>query len=213
VTAARLGAILAEAIEGRPPAADGLVVVVGPPRGARAAVVGLTGHHVVAADVDPAWVDRLCPPWAFERPFGPAFVEALAERLGDVRAGTLDLVLHGSPLPDPGLELRPATDAEVRALLEDEPNPRRDHRVWRTPDGSGTLILGRGLEDRWEAAIEVAPEARGRGLGRALATAARALAGGDGVIAQIAPGNVASVRAALAAGFRPLAAEVLFFDR
>jgi hypothetical protein len=204
--------VLAEVLGGRPTSADGLVEVVPPPRGARAAIVGLTGHHVVAADVDPSWVAAACPAWAFERPFGPEFVAALAERVGG-RVGTLDVVLHGTPLSDPGLELRPATDAEIRVLLEDEPNPRRDHRAWRTPDGRGTLILGRGLEDRWEAAIEVEAAARGLGLGRALALAARGLVADEtGVIAQIAPGNVASVRAALAAGFRPIAAELLFFD-
>ena len=74
-------------------------------------------------------------------------------------------------------------------------------------------MLGRGLEDRWEAAIEVVQDQRGRGLGRTLALAARALVGpGELVFAQIAPGNVASLRAALAAGFRPFAAEILFFD-
>jgi len=207
-----LAALLRAAVGGSPPPHDGRVIVVPAPRGARAAIVGFTGHHVVAADVDPAWVAAMCPPWAFERPFGAEFVVALAARTRG-RAGTLDLVLHAGTLTDPGIDLRPATDAEMHDALADEPNPRRDHRVWRTPDGAGLLILGRGLEDRWEAAIEVAPAARGRGLGRALPRAARTLApNGDGVIAQIAPGNVASVRAAVAAGFRPVAAELLFFD-
>ena len=48
---------------------------------------------------------------------------------------------------------------------------------------------------------------------RLMALAARALLEpGELVFAQIAPGNVASLRAALAAGFRPVAAEILFFD-
>ena len=90
---------------------------------------------------------------------------------------------------------------------------RRDARVWFTPDGIGRLALGRGLEGRWEAAIDVATAARGQGLGRRLAAAARGLIGpNEPVYAQIAPGNVASLRAALAAGYRPIAAEILFFD-
>ncbi|MYS16437.1 GNAT family N-acetyltransferase, partial [Streptomyces sp. SID4982] len=70
------------------------------------------------------------------------------------------------------------------------------------------LVLGRGLGGRVEVAVEVGEEARHRGLGRALATAARHLAG-EPVWAQVAPGNARSVRAFLAAGYRPVGAEVL----
>ena len=75
------------------------------------------------------------------------------------------------------------------------------------------MILGRGLADRWEVAVEVAPQARGRGLGRALAMAARSLLPqGRPVWAQIAPGNAASVRAFLAAGYDPVGAEALLIS-
>jgi GNAT superfamily N-acetyltransferase len=204
--------VLAAAVAGRPPNVDGLTEVGPRPLGARAAIVAFTGHHVVAADVDPDWVAHRCPPWALEAPFGPEFVVALAERVRG-RAGTLDLVLVADSAPDAGVALRPATPQQTREALEGAPNPRRDVRMWRTADGSGQVLLGRGLEDRWEAAIEVAPDARGQGLGRRLATAVRGLVGpGEHVFAQIAPGNVSSLRAALAAGYRPVAAEILFFD-
>jgi L-amino acid N-acyltransferase YncA len=56
----------------------------------------------------------------------------------------------------------------------------------------------------------VSEAARGRGLGRRLATAARVLVpDGRPVWAQIAPGNAASVRAFLAAGYAPVGAEAL----
>jgi len=72
-------------------------------------------------------------------------------------------------------------------------------------------MLGRGLAGRWEVAVEVAPEHRGQGLGRALARAAPALVpSGEPLFAQVSPGNVASVRAFLAAGYRPICSEVLF---
>jgi GNAT superfamily N-acetyltransferase len=168
--------------------------------------------HVIAANVDPDWVAHVCPPWKFERPFGADFVNDLAARTSS-RAGTLDAVLVATRSPDARIDLRPGRPEELHAALTDEPNPRSDHRLWRTPDGSGTLLLGRGLEGRWEAAIEVDPAARGRRLGTALAQAARALIpDGDVVFAQIAPGNIASLRAALRAGFTPFAAEILFFD-
>ncbi|MGW4408033.1 GNAT family N-acetyltransferase [Nonomuraea sp. NPDC004702] len=81
-------------------------------------------------------------------------------------------------------------------------------RVWVTGDGAGLVTLGRGVAGRWEAAVEVEPEHRGRGLGRSLAAAARHLTPGP-LWAQIAPGNAASVRAFLAAGYLPMGAEVL----
>jgi len=62
-----------------------------------------------------------------------------------------------------------------------------------------------------EVSIEVDEEARGRGHGLALAQAALGLAApGEAVFAQVSPGNVASLRCSLAAGYRPVGAEVLF---
>jgi RimJ/RimL family protein N-acetyltransferase len=59
--------------------------------------------------------------------------------------------------------------------------------------------------------IEVDASARGRGLGTALAAAAPALVpAGAPLWAQVAPANTASLRAFLAAGWRPVGAEVLF---
>jgi GNAT superfamily N-acetyltransferase len=87
---------------------------------------------------------------------------------------------------------------------------RDEVRVWRTPDGAGHVLVGRGLAGRWETAFEVEPAARGRGLGRRLAAAATGLVPpGEQVWAQVAPGNAASLRAVLAAGYRPVCAEVL----
>jgi hypothetical protein len=77
-------------------------------------------------------------------------------------------------------------------------------------DGGAVLLLGRGLAGRWELAFEVDPDRRDRGLGRTLATAARHLVpAGEPLFAQVTPGNVASVRALLAAGYTPIASEVL----
>jgi L-amino acid N-acyltransferase YncA len=72
------------------------------------------------------------------------------------------------------------------------------------------VILGRGVAGRWETAIEVDEDVRHRGLGRALATAARHLIpDGKPVWSQQAAGNARSVRAFQAAGFRPVGAEAL----
>ena len=85
---------------------------------------------------------------------------------------------------------------------------RDDVRAWEVP--GGIVSLGRGVAGRWEVAVEVDPDHRGQGLGRELAAAARHLVpDGSPLWAQIAPGNAASVRAFLAAGYRPVGAEVL----
>ena len=87
---------------------------------------------------------------------------------------------------------------------------RDDVRAWQA--AGGVIAIGRGVAGRWETAIEVDPRFRSAGLGRRLASAARHLVpDGAPVWAQIAPGNAASVRAFLWAGFRPIGAEVLLF--
>jgi RimJ/RimL family protein N-acetyltransferase len=85
----------------------------------------------------------------------------------------------------------------------------RDHvRVWETP--GAVVAIGFGVAGRCEVALEVEPGYRGKGLGRELASAARHLVpDGTPLWAQIAPGNAASVRAFLAAGFQPVGAEAL----
>jgi RimJ/RimL family protein N-acetyltransferase len=78
-------------------------------------------------------------------------------------------------------------------------NPHRHDEYAPTPE------LG------WVAAD---PAHRGRGLGRMVAAAASRLVPDDeALFAQCSPGNVASLRALLAAGYRPIAAECLFLRR
>lgn len=115
------------------------------------------------------------------------------------------LLLAPAAAGDPGVELAEVPDA-------DHPRVRRarryrdELRVFTV--AGGVLVLGRGLAGRAEVAVEVDPAYRGRGLGRRLAGAARALATGP-LWAQVAPGNAASLRAFLAAGYRPVGQEAL----
>jgi len=63
-------------------------------------------------------------------------------------------------------------------------------------------------------AYEVDPSARGTGLGRRLAAAAPSLVpDAEALFAQASPGNAASVRSLLAAGYRPIGGECLFERR
>jgi RimJ/RimL family protein N-acetyltransferase len=87
-----------------------------------------------------------------------------------------------------------------------------DVRAFEDAGGGATVILGRGLALRLEVAIEVDAAARGRGLAAsALREARRLVAPGEALFAQTSPGNAASLRALLAAGFRPIGGEALFY--
>ena len=195
---------------GETPPADASVTTVPAPLGAPALVVGGTAWHVVAADVDPAWVAAQVAHDPIAAPLGARFLAALADRVG-VEPGLLDAVLVAPPAPlRPGLTLVPA-DAGEHPRVQRALRHRSDVVTWTTPDGSGLLALGRGVAGRWEASIEVDPAARGRGLGTALAAAAPALLPEPAPLwAQVAPANVASLRSFLVAGWRPVGAEVLF---
>jgi GNAT superfamily N-acetyltransferase len=189
------------------PPAESAVVVLPAPSGARAVVVGGTAWHVVAADVDPGWVAESVAHDPVTAPLGARFLSALADRVG-AEPGVLDAVLVAQP---------GTSDLELVAAEPDHPRVHRalvhrtDVRVWTTPDAAGLLTIGRGVAGRWEIGLEVEPSARCRGLGTALARAARAYAPDESPLwAQVAPANTASLRAFLAAGYRPVGAEVLF---
>ena len=195
---------------GETPPADASVITVPAPLGAPALVVGGTAWHVVAADVEPAWVAEQVAHDPLAAPLGARFLAALGDRVG-AEPGVLDVVLVAPPArPRPGLdlvEIEPGGHPRVcRALTH-----RTGVRVWTTRDGAGLLTLGSGVCGRWEASLEVLPSGRRRGLGTVLAAAAPALTpAGAPLWAQVAPANTASLRAFLAAGWRPVGAEVLF---
>ncbi|MGW7266427.1 GNAT family N-acetyltransferase [Streptomyces sp. NPDC054842] len=205
--------VLDAAARGVFPPADGSTTVVPQPSARDAGVLAFTAHSVVFTDEDPAWVRATlrsldCDPLAAT--MNPRFLAAFMDRTGR-STDTVDLLTVAAPLPG-----RPPT---VLTEIDDPGHPRvararerrDDVRVWAA-DG-GVLVLGRGVAGRLEAAVEVTESARRRGLGRALAVAARHLAGGEPVWAQQAAGNARSVRAFQAAGYRPVGAEALFARR
>ena len=185
--------LLARVVRGEFPPADGRTVVVPQPPGLVAGLLAFTAHHVVAADVDPGWVASLLPEGDVVAPTQPAFVAALAERLGRT-FDAYDLVLAAPALPGP-----PPVDLVAVGDLSHHPRVARalqyriEVRAHETPDGAGMVLVGRGLAGRWEAAFEVACR------------------GGEHLFVQVAPGNVSSLRAVLAAGgFVPIGGELLF---
>jgi GNAT superfamily N-acetyltransferase len=207
----RLLRLLHDAARGVPPPADGAVEVWPAPAGAVEAVLAFTAHHVVAARVDLDLVAARLPGGDLSAPMGAAFLGWLGERLGS-RPGSLDVVLAAEGLGGtPPLELTPGVDLDRHQRVARAMRYRDDLEVWTAEGGAGVLVLGRGLAGRREVAFEVDPARRNRGLGRLLVAAARHLIPpGEPLFAQVAPGNVASLRVVEAAGFRPVGAEVLF---
>ncbi|MFE2015048.1 GNAT family N-acetyltransferase [Streptomyces sp. NPDC059491] len=201
--------ILAAAARGEFPPPDGATTVVPQPGPRDAGVLAFTAHSVVFTDADPDWVRAELAAVSSDplaASMNPGFLWALMGRTGR-HMNTIDLLTVADALPgSPPLALREIEDPDhprvARALKF-----RDEVRVWAA-DG-GLLVLGRGVAGRWEAAIEVDEAVRHRGLGRALATAARHLTPDRVVWAQQSPGNARSVRVFQAAGYRPVASEAL----
>ncbi|MCF2527845.1 GNAT family N-acetyltransferase [Yinghuangia soli] len=202
--------MLDAAARGQFPPPDGRTTVLPQANRRDAGVIAFTAHTVVHTDEDPAWVRATlaavrCDPLAAS--MNPRFLSALMDRTGRTM-DTIDLLTVAPPLTgEPPLPLREIADPDhprvVRALKR-----RDDVRVWAA-DG-GVLVLGRGVAGRWEAAIEVDEGGRHRGLGRAMAVAARHLVPGGGPVwSQQATGNARSIRVFQAAGYVPVGAEVL----
>jgi GNAT superfamily N-acetyltransferase len=203
-----LSDILARAAAGCPPAPDGGLTVLAQPSGRDAGVIAFTAHSVVFADVTDEWVRTSLPAgdW-LAAPLNARFLMTLAQRLGR-QVGNIDMLTVAAGLAGPPPTRLAETTADDHPRVERARRYRDELTIW---SGDGvTVVIGRGVAGRREVAIEVEPGQRGKGVGRAALLAARHLVpAGEPLWAQIAPGNAASVRAFLAAGFVPVGAEVL----
>jgi hypothetical protein len=142
----------------------------------------------------------------------PTVLSLLADAGGPWHTGTVDVVLVRRAGGDG--TVAPATLVR-RDDLADHPRVARAlaHRrdVVVLADDVGLASIGRGLVDRCEVSVELFdPESASPGAGRRLlAGALRTLPADEPVWAQVAAGNARSLRAFLAAGFVPVASEVL----
>jgi GNAT superfamily N-acetyltransferase len=201
--------LLEAAARGVFPAPDGRVEVVPSPSGPADAVVAFTAHTVVAADVDRAAVEAQLPAESLSAPLQPPFLTWLGDELRS-EAGNVDVLLVAGPASSPEIELIEVGDADHPRVRRPS-RYRSELRVYEPMGGGALVVVGRGLAGRYEVAIEVEPGRRGNGFGRWLALAARALVPAEhALFAQVAPGNAASLRAFLGAGYVPIGAEVLF---
>lgn len=104
-----------------------------------------------------------------------------------------DLVDH------PRVAFAAAVRDELRVLGRADPG-RRD-----------VVIVSRGLAGLTELSLEIQPSRRGHGAaGNLVADALTSVPAGEIVVAAVSPGNAASLRALLGAGFTPVGSMQLF---
>ena len=215
----QLATMLDDAAFGVFPSADGRVDVLGPPSGPCDAVIAFTGHAVVAGDVSPDWVRRHVQFGRSEEHehhpvLAPHFLAALSERLGSPPAG-LSMLLAATPTGAAPVGELDAVDLE--------PPGWADYRLgvrsyrFRGSTGSGTISIGHGPAGRWDVWIghdDVPGRSSITVRGRELLHAAKSLIPvRTPLYASVPIHSARSIRMALAAGFRPLGAEVLFCTR
>lgn len=201
-----LADVLARAAGGHPPEPGAGPTILPPPSARDAGVIAFTAHNVIFVDADEDWIRSRLPGDDLSAPLNPPFLRDLEELTGRP-VNNIDMLALAAPAEGPPpVELAEVADTAAHPRVAEAHRYRDDVRVWTCP--GGFVLIGRGVGGRWEVAIEVEPAARGRGLGRTLARAARHLTPHP-LWAQIAPGNAASVRAFLAAGYVPIGAEAL----
>ena len=195
-----VGLVLAAATRGEFPEPDGTVEVVPPWRLGVEGVVALTGRAYVATELAADRVhDRGIN--GFGSALDPGFVAWLAGPDGwldclDVLVGALGTGSGGPPRRD---DLSGHRRARHARQVRDDVVVHADER--------GIVTVAVGIGGLAEIGVEVAVPMRNKGIGRSLVFDALGLfSAGEPVLAAVAPGNAASLRAFLAAGFSPLGA-------
>lgn len=176
--------------------------------------MGFTGHAVLV--VSPHRSDsRLIALGVdgFGRAHDPRLVAELAGN--DAWIDSLDVLLvsrgTGSPGSRPGLVSRGDLAGHPRAQFARA--IRDDVRVlgYADPRRAALAVIARGLAGLAELSFELEPARRGDGTGATLVRdALAAVPAGQLIVAAVAPGNAASLRAMLSAGFVPVGSVQLF---
>ncbi len=211
-----LARLIADAAVGRFPAVDGGWRRVPPWRPGLAGIIAFTGHAVLALAPDIA--DQRLVELGVNGLGGahdPRVIAALAGPDGWI--DSLDVLLAGRgtaaapAVAGPRLVARPDLASHHRALFAAK--IRHRPRVLGYPDRrrSAVVVFSRGLAGLTELGFELEPERRGSGGGVTLIRdALSTVPAGQLVIAAVAPGNAAGLRAVLAAGFTPIGSIQLF---
>ena len=192
--------------------ADGGWHRVPPWRDGLEAVVGFTGHAVFAlrSDVTDARLTELGAD-GFGGAHDPRLITALAGPGAWI--DSLDVLMVGRGTGDAPARLVERPDLVSHPRVRFAAQLRDDCRVLGDPDPerAAVAIVGRGIAGLTELSFELEPARRGVGAGGAFIRDALAtVAAGELVLSAVAPGNAASLRALLSAGFAPLGSSQLF---
>jgi GNAT superfamily N-acetyltransferase len=209
-----LADLITGAAAGRFPAPDGGWRRVPPWRPGLEASFAFTGHSVFAVAPD-VTDERLAALGAdgFGGAQDPRLITALAGPGGWIDC--LDMVLagrgSGQPGQPPRLTGRPDLAAHPRAVFAAQTRDQARPLGYPGRRRSALAVISRGIAGLTELSFELEPGRRGRGGGTQLVRdALTTVPSGQLVLAAVAPGNAASVRALLAAGFVPLGSVQLF---
>ena len=209
-----LAELIAAAAAGRFPAADGGWRRVPPWRPGLEAIIAFTGHAVFA--VQPDITGHLLASLGadgFGGAHDPRLITALAGPGGWIDSLDILMAARGTARPGvtPALADRPDLAGHPRAEFA---AGIRDHpRVvgYQDPRRSALAVISTGIAGLTELSFELEPGHRGAGGGARLASEVLStVPSGQIAVAAVAPGNAASVRALLAAGFKPLGSLQLF---
>ncbi len=210
-----LAGMLIAAVAGKHWPVDGGWHRVPPWRCGLEAVVAFTGHAVLALERDVP--DRLLAEHdvdGFGRAHDPRLVAALAGAHGWIDSLDVLLARYGRGGDDGDASVlvdRPDLAGHPRVRLAAQ--LRDDVRVlgYQEPTRTAVAIISRGIAGLSELSFELEPDRRGTGGGISLVQAAlTTVHSAQLVVAAAAPGNTASLRTLLAAGFVPVASLQLF---
>jgi hypothetical protein len=200
-----LAVMIAGVAEGRFPAPDGGWHRVPPWRDGLEGVVSFTAHSVLALgpDVPDSWLEELGAD-GLGGADHPRLIAALAGPGGWIDCLDMLLASHGTGGDGTGLVERNDLAGHPRAQFAARIRERRRVLGYADRQRSALVVLSTGLAGLTELSFELEPGRRGGGQAADLIRAALAcVPRGELVVAAAAPGNVASVRALLTAGFTP----------
>jgi hypothetical protein len=209
-----LAGLIAAAAAGRYPVADGSWRRVPPWRTGVEAIVAFTGHAVLAVALDiPDERLVLLGADGFGGAHDPRLITALAGPGGWIDSLDILMASRGTGHPDapPRLADRPDLAAHPRAAFAARIRDQPRLLGYEDPGRTALAVISRGVAGLTELSFELEPGYRGHGGGTGLVCdALTAIPAGQLVLAAVAPGNAASVRALLSAGFIPLGSIQLF---
>ena len=178
------------------------------------AIVAFTGHAVLAVAPDiPDERLVLLGADGFGGAHDPRLITALAGPGGWIDSLDILMASRGTGHPDapPRLADRPDLAAHPRAAFAARIRDQPRLLGYEDPGRTALAVISRGVAGLTELSFELEPGHRGHGGGTGLVRdALTAIPAGQLVLAAVAPGNAASVRALLSAGFIPLGSVQLF---